>query len=1207
MANSMPWSVRGIDPDIREQAVEAAHRSGLSVGQWLNQVLAGSLDEDEVIEEAAVARRPRTSRRAPGRHAELSERLSRLTRPRTETAAHRFADSADESPVLDLLQEAVEAIERIERRQTTHPQSPVPAPASMAAPADAKSAALAEQLRSFDARLDQLLRQRAEEAETPRRGPTKALEERLAGIMATLDRMQAQIAVPVIAQADRAAARLADEDPAFARTLAEIEARRRALDAGAAPRPAQGRSEPQAPAAQDRALEAMRADLAKLANRIDDLRAPSDSSLEVAAVRRELAQVSATLEQISPQRLVGMVEHAVSGLADRMTRAPHAGLPDTLSEPLERLHEDVRAVLREVSTARGTEALSREVGNIARRLDTISTASSPDQIEQIAAETTAIKQLVSQALRSQPLEGLAHQIEMLAREVQRSQANPAARDDRALLDAIRDVSDRLERLDPQASFAALESRLGAISSLEHRLSAVAGIEEKLGAIALGMENLAKKSHPLPKLDKITERLERIDRALDNPKASPLAGLDELTQRLDRIGSTLDKVSVPAKGNDDALLGLMENLSHRMEQLAGTQGDSRALDQLQAEIATLARRLEGAGTAPAGLDSIERAVSDLFAQIDQNRSDMRELAESAATRAAEQAVRAGGETRSGETESLAAEGLLLLKRDLSDFKSAQSAAETRTRETLQDVQKTLGLMMARLGETEQNLMRAPAMPAPAAAPARSAPQPHVSAPQVSATLDSPASSPALGMPARAEAPAARKPAFERSEPTSPDAFDLPLEPGMEPGASRPAASVAGNAATLDPVLPADPRANFIAAARRAAQAAAEKSQAALAEEADKGKPGKGNLRAMAAKGSPTLSLVAKARKPILLGLAAIVFSMGALKVINSRHQTGLIAPKAPEAHKLDPLGPDSATPKAGEPETTGSVPQRAPERSSDAQMIPGVSAPSIGDANFNTKLNKRGQRLSDSTAFSQSDPATVGSLGREGGSQPISTTQAALGELAAKVNFKGLESLRDAALSGNPAALFDVGSRLADGRGMTRDPQAAMRWFEQAAAAGHGPSQYRLASLYREGRGITKDSSLAFQWFDRAAAQGHVLAMHNAAVLLAEGVHGAPDYAGAALWFKRAAEHGVKDSQFNVAILFARGLGVNQDLGEAYRWFAIAANQGDVDAGKKRDDMGQRLSKEQLNAENEKVKTFRPMKANPAANEPGMWEAVAKRV
>lgn len=136
--------------------------------------------------------------------------------------------------------------------------------------------------------------------------------------------------------------------------------------------------------------------------------------------------------------------------------------------------------------------------------------------------------------------------------------------------------------------------------------------------------------------------------------------------------------------------------------------------------------------------------------------------------------------------------------------------------------------------------------------------------------------------------------------------------------------------------------------------------------------------------------------------------------------------------------------------------------------------------------------------------------------------------------------------------------------------------------------------------MPKQPTIAFQWFDRAAAQGHVLAMHNAAVLLAEGVHGAPDYAGAALWFKRAAEHGIKDSQFNVAILFARGLGVNQDLTESYRWFAIAALQGDLDAAKKRDDIAARLTKDQIAKESDRAKAFKPMPANPTANDPGNW-------
>ncbi|MCA1951764.1 MAG: hypothetical protein LDL22_01890, partial [Hyphomicrobiales bacterium] len=100
----MPWSIRGIDPEIREQAVEAAQRSGLSVGQWLNQVLSGSLDADE--DEAPAYAAPRRARR-PARLDDLAERLDRLGKGRP-------GRSGDNQQMVELLENAVEAMERIE-------------------------------------------------------------------------------------------------------------------------------------------------------------------------------------------------------------------------------------------------------------------------------------------------------------------------------------------------------------------------------------------------------------------------------------------------------------------------------------------------------------------------------------------------------------------------------------------------------------------------------------------------------------------------------------------------------------------------------------------------------------------------------------------------------------------------------------------------------------------------------------------------------------------------------------------------------------------------------------------------------------------------------------------------------------------------------------------------------------------------------------
>ena len=36
MANSLPWSVKGVDPRTRDAAKAAARRAGMTLGEWLD-------------------------------------------------------------------------------------------------------------------------------------------------------------------------------------------------------------------------------------------------------------------------------------------------------------------------------------------------------------------------------------------------------------------------------------------------------------------------------------------------------------------------------------------------------------------------------------------------------------------------------------------------------------------------------------------------------------------------------------------------------------------------------------------------------------------------------------------------------------------------------------------------------------------------------------------------------------------------------------------------------------------------------------------------------------------------------------------------------------------------------------------------------------------------------------------------------------------
>src|SRR4051812_38263220 len=49
MKSGVPWSIRGIDDETRAAALAAARRSGLSVSEWLNEIIAEHAGEEGVF------------------------------------------------------------------------------------------------------------------------------------------------------------------------------------------------------------------------------------------------------------------------------------------------------------------------------------------------------------------------------------------------------------------------------------------------------------------------------------------------------------------------------------------------------------------------------------------------------------------------------------------------------------------------------------------------------------------------------------------------------------------------------------------------------------------------------------------------------------------------------------------------------------------------------------------------------------------------------------------------------------------------------------------------------------------------------------------------------------------------------------------------------------------------------------------------------
>ncbi len=194
------------------------------------------------------------------------------------------------------------------------------------------------------------------------------------------------------------------------------------------------------------------------------------------------------------------------------------------------------------------------------------------------------------------------------------------------------------------------------------------------------------------------------------------------------------------------------------------------------------------------------------------------------------------------------------------------------------------------------------------------------------------------------------------------------------------------------------------------------------------------------------------------------------------------------------------------------------------------------------------------------------------------------------------SLRLAAANGDPSAEFEVGARLAEGKGTGQSFEEAAKWYQRSADQGFVQSQYRLGTLYERGLGVKPDLAKAEDWYKRAAEQGNVKAMHNLAVLSANQNKASPDYTTAAKWFTDAAERGLSDIQFNLAVLYENGLGVPQDAKQAYKWLSLAAKSGDKEAVRRRDIMKGKLTAPQISDAEAMLKTWMSKAPDPLAND-----------
>jgi len=445
-----------------------------------------------------------------------------------------------------------------------------------------------------------------------------------------------------------------------------------------------------------------------------------------------------------------------------------------------------------------------------------------------------------------------------------------------------------------------------------------------------------------------------------------------------------------------------------------------------------------------------------------------------------------------------------------------------------------------------------------------------------------------------------PSIDAADELAPEEANQLLEPGSGvPDVRRILERVRAGQASGNRAGSEGEKADFIAAARRAAKLAAEEadtiSRVAPAKKSEK-----------PAKGEKPASALSRHRRPILLAVGAVLLAIMSYPLVNTliRGDDAPVVVEQTAETRTDARPAETATVKTAE---TPAIEKKAVAKPVETErgLVGTDKGASIEATPRQTSAGSADMlatpAITDGNATAGFEPMTTPDAGPLTGKDAKASAETApvdQVQTAAIVVPDAIApaSLAKAAGEGDPLALFEIGARYTEGRGVTADLKEAARWYELAAARGFAPAEYRLANLYEKGQGVAPDIDRARKLYETAAAKGNASAMHNLAVLLATGLGSdGPDFDAAAKWFQKASELGVRDSQFNLAILYARGNGVKPDIEESYKWFAIAARDGDQDAAQKRDEVANAMKPEQLASAKAKMELWKPQPLDEKAN------------
>ena len=1059
MKLGVPWRVKGIRPDARETAREAARRAGMSVGEWLNTIIIEQADDEGI----------RLSRRGG------------------------YADEDDNEELFSVherLDELTRQLERLHRAPAPRPSYP-PAgtgPEAYAPPSytqNRESNQLADAIAQLNRRMDQLVSAN-QAATTPAYLQPAYASPHVPAPQGYVPPDHAPAAYapqtytpPIYAPEPPIAAPADAWMPDLDKVMAEIAARQQALEADpdapqppqprpAAPPPRQQQApsvtihhptppqmpvhEPLVPQVPSQNLSGLEQHLRHITGQIEALRQQPQLGEGIAALRQALSDIARTLLDAMPRRAIEALEGEVKQLAARLDDSRHAGVDGNTLAAVERGLAEVRDTLRALTPAENLDGFRQAVHSLAQKVDLLGTVG-PDvnAFQQLESAIAALQGIVSHVASNDALAHLAAEVHALGQKVDHVADAAAAGGDMGQSNALEILDQRVAHIAD-----ALESRVQNGGSVPPQLeSVIQGLTDKIERLQHSRSDDASFGH------------------LENRVA-------ELTQKLDASGARFSQLEAIERG----LADLVTYIEH--QQAAAAQTTAPQMDGLQRDIMRTQTSLEAVhGTLGHMIDRLAMLESG----IRETRQQPQLQPQPEPQPQFQAQPREFGHDR----------------RQPPVFENEQQWQHELAVEP--GLQMPLAAQLA-VPAPEQ---RAEAMPAFASEPVSA----ETPSPPPSREV---ARAQAVAAMARANPKAARAPIDPNLPPDEP----LEPGSSRGRLTASPADRIAASEAALGRAKPKadnDSKSNFIAAARRAAKAATAEPttadlRAAASQAAPDEKAGKSLTQRMRQLfvGASVILLVGGSLR-IASNLMDTGDAPAKTEITTSSVPAALESRSSPRAPQPETAAAPAAPALEYPPshDVTGSLPAAPSYTLPPSLALPTV--PSTSSAPTAEKLPVQIGGAGLRTAAAAGDAAAEYEIGlryAEGRGVAVNAPEAA-------------RWLERSAKQGLTMAQFRLAGFYEKGFGVKKDLETARRLYRTAADQGNAKAMHNLAVLYAEGAAVKPDYRTAAQWFRLASDHGVSDSQYNLAILYARGIGVDQNLVESYKWFTLAAAQGDQDA------------------------------------------------------------------------------------